>query len=176
MADWEAAQAIAGEKLSWGVEQIKAFLDAHPPVAHRMIEDIYYAVKAQEERDRGETRTGRRPRIPPRSLAEMYSTIFPEPYSMDPFPEAMEKLLRGQSQRAFSKKVPCHQTTMSRMMAGKLEPDLTMLEQIAAAARVKPAYFMEWRALALAELVRYAMMERPQESVGVLLRTARPRR
>lgn len=172
MADWEAAKEAAGPAIYWGYEEILAFLNANPQVAHRMIEDVYDAAKAEQERGRGFVRTGRRPRRSPSSMAEVWDTIFPDPYSMDPFPEAMQKLLDGQSQRAFSRRVPCHQTTLSRMMAGKLEPDLTMLEQIAAAANVRPSYFVEWRAMAIGELVTQVMLSRPNVSVTVLQRVS----
>lgn len=170
IADWDAAKKRAGPALHWGYDEILAHLNEHPVVAHRMIEDVYDAAKTEEERLRGIVRTGRRPRRQATSLDEVWSTIFPEPYSMDPFPDAMVKLLNGQSQRAFSRRVPCHQTTLSRMMAGKLQPDRVMLEQIAAAANVRASYFREWRALALGELVTQVMLDRPNVSVTVLQR------
>jgi hypothetical protein len=170
VADWEAGKARAGEKLHWGAEEIIAFLDRNPTITYQLVEDIYDEVKTQQEKDQGKVHIGRRPRRTAASMDEVWDTILPQQYSMDPFPEALAKLLNGQSQRAFSRKVPCHQTTLSRLMAGKLEPDLTMLENIARAARVTPAFFVEWRAMYVGGLVTRVLMERPNMSVTALQR------
>jgi transcriptional regulator with XRE-family HTH domain len=96
------------------------------------------------------------------------ATIFPDRYSMDPFPLAMEKLLAGRSQRAFAKKVPMHQMTLSRLMRGQYEPDLEMLERIAKAAKVTPAYFLEWRAEYISRVLSNVFRQRPNLSVAAL--------
>ena len=130
----------------------------------RIIGDIYDVVKAEQEKDAGLQRMGRRPRRQD-SLADVYETVFPQPYTMDPFRESMVKLLGNRSQRAFAPRVPVHQTTLSRLMSGALHPDRTMLERIAEAARVHPSYFVEWRAMYVAQMVEMVLTQRPNMGV-----------
>lgn len=149
-----------------GEKQWLAFFDT-PAGMHamgRIIGDIYDVVKAGEEKEAGLQRMGRRPRREG-SLADVYATVFPQPYTMDPFPEAMLKLLNGRSQRAFAPRVPVHQTTLSRLLAGTMTPDVTMLERIAVAAKVHPSYFVEWRALYVSQMVEKVLTQRP--NIGV---------
>lgn len=137
-------------------------------VLGKLMGDAYGTVKDEEERQAGTRRTGNR-RAPRRaSLDEVMATIFPDRYSMDPFPLAMEKLLAGRSQRAFAKKVPMHQMTLSRLMRGHYEPDLEMLERIAKAAKVTPAYFLEWRAEYISRVLANVFRQRPNLSVAAL--------
>lgn len=131
----------------------------------RILGDIYDVVKAQEEKEAGVHRMGRRPSRTG-SLQDVYDTVFPAPYSMDPFPEAMLKLLNGRSQRQFAPKVPVHQTTMSRLMKGELKPDLMMLERIAEAAKVAPAYFVEYRAMFVGQLLTRVLTDRPNMGIA----------
>jgi hypothetical protein len=149
-----------------GEAQWLAFFDT--PAGHhamgRIIGDIYDVVKAEREKEDGLQRMGRRPRRQG-SLEDVYATVFPAPYTMDPFPESMLKLLAGRSQRQFAPKIPVHQTTMSRLMSGALVPDKTMLERIAHAAKVHPSYFVEWRAMYVSEMVQSVMTNRP--NIGV---------
>ena len=132
----------------------------------QMIYDIYDEVLAQIERDAGRRQMGRRPAREAVSLDEVFALVFPQPYTMDPFPEAMQKLLAGQSQRAFSRKIPCDQATLSRLMNGQHPPDISMLERIATAARVAPYYFVEWRALFMGRMVTRVFLEKPNVSVS----------
>ena len=136
----------------------------------RLLGDVFSAVKDEEERRNGTRRAGRRP---PRfaSLDVVLATVFPEQYSMDPFPEAMRKLLGVRSQRAFAHTAGFHQATISKLMKADYKPDMPILERIAEAAKVSPGYFSEYRALYLGELVRLVLMERPQMS-GAVLRDA----
>ena len=144
-----------------------AFFDT-PDGSHavgRILGDIFDAVKAEEEKASGVRRMGRRPGRTG-SLQEVYDTVFPAPYSMDPFPEAMIKLLNGRSQRQFAPKIPVHQTTMSRLMSGALKPDLLMLERIADAARVHPSFFVEYRAMFVGQLLTRIFTARPNMGVA----------
>lgn len=131
----------------------------------RIIADIYDEVKAEEDRENGVRQMGRRPNRPAVPLSEVYATVFPRPYSMDPFSVSMAKLLEGRSQRAFCRRVPIHQTTLSRFLTGSRTPDLDMLERLAAAAKVKPSYFVEWRAMYVGQLITTVLLDHP--NVGI---------
>lgn len=119
----------------------------------------------EREAAEGVKRSGRRPRPSRVPLDEVLSAVFPAQYSNEPFTSVMKSLLEGQSQRSFSQKVPCNQATLSRLLAGRLEPDMKMLERIAAAAEVPPWYFVEWRAFYVGSLITEVLLENP--SMGV---------
>ena len=143
-----------------------AFFDT-PEGTHavgRILGDIYDAVKAEEEKEAGLQRMGRRPRRDG-SLAEVYATIFPQSYTMEPFTVALRDLLRGRSQRAFAPRVPMDQSTLSRLMAGSLQPDLVVLERIALAAKVHPGYFVEYRAQFVGKLMERIFTQQPNMGV-----------
>lgn len=168
-AKWDNAKEMYS-CCSIGEEEWLAFFDT--PEGERAIGailgDIYAEVKAQEERNAGVRRVGRRPRPTRVSLAEVYATIFPEQYTTDPFPLALEKLLIGRSMRQFAMAVPCNHGTVSRLVAGYVEPDLVMLERVAAAAKVHPSYFCEWRAMFVGRLLTEILLVRPNLGIKAL--------
>lgn len=138
-------------------------------VLGKLLGDAYGTAKDEEDRQAGTRRTGAGRRAPRRaSLDEVLATVFPDRYAMDPFPEAMVILLAGRSQRAFAKRVPIHQMTLSRLMRGQYPPDVDMLERIAKAAKVHPAYFLEWRAQYIGAVLTNVMIQRPNLSVAAI--------
>lgn len=168
-ADWDRAKGLY-PSAGYGVDEWVAFFDTPSGFAAmaRLMGDIYNAVKDEEEREEGVRRQGRRPRRSEVPLAEVYATIFPYRYSMDPFPEAMRKLLGGRSLRAFAPRVPVAHTTLHRLLTAEMAPDLVMLERIARAAKVPAGYFVEWRAMYLGQLVQQVLTERPNLGVKAL--------
>jgi hypothetical protein len=139
--------------------------DANPDIMWAIIGDIYDVVKAEQERDAGIRKLGRRPQRSSASLDEVYATVFPAQYTMDPFGEAMHKLLAGRSIRAFAVRVPIDQSHLNRLINGNRQPDLETLERIALAAKVPPSYFVEWRAMFVGQLITRVLSERPNLGV-----------
>lgn len=150
---------------------LRFFLSPHGfTVLGKVLGDAYTTAKDEEDRQAGMRRAGSGRRAPRRaSLDEVLQTVFPDRYSMEPFPQAMEKILAGRSQRMFAQKTPgLHQMTLSRYMRGVVEPDIEMLELIAKAAKIHPAYFLEWRALYIGELLTNVFRSNPNLSVSAL--------
>jgi hypothetical protein len=145
-------------------EWLSAF-DANPDIMWSIIGDIYDVVKAEQDRDAGIRKLGRRPQRTSASLDEVYATVFPAQFTMDPFGEALSKLLAGRSVRAFAAKVPMNQSYLGKLMHGSRTVDLETLERVAVAAKVPPAYFLEWRALYIGQLITRVLTERPNLSV-----------
>jgi transcriptional regulator with XRE-family HTH domain len=148
-----------------GEKQWLAFFDT-PAGQHamaRIIGDIYAEVKAQEDKERGVRRMGRRPRPKEVPLEEVWATVFPPPYTNDPFPKALGDQMRrrGLSQRNLAMRLPFNQSTLSRLLSGELTPDLYTLERIAEALKLKPGYFAEWRAGYLGQLVTSVLLQAP---------------
>ena len=142
--------------------------DANPDIMWHIIGDMYDIVLAEEERERGIRSMGRRPARKGVSLEQLYAVVFPPTYSQEPFPKAFANLIKGKSQRQFAMKIPCNQSTLSRLLAGQVQPDLLMLERIAAAAKVNPHYFAEWRAMYLGQLITEVLLRRPNMSIQAL--------
>lgn len=154
--------------LEWDGEQIEAYLAANPEVMYRIFGDMYSIVKDEQAKAEGHKRVGRRPMRAADSIDEMLETVLPEQYSTKPFPQALRVLMGRQSQRTFSRKVPCHQTTLSRLLSGELDPDLETMECLARAAGTHPSWFAEWRAQAVASVIRSVLERDPQLSIRVI--------
>lgn len=164
-SDWAKARS----HVPWAEDDVWAErLAENPEALYRIIADSYDIALRDEEKLRGEQRSGRRPKPPQVPLDQVYAAVFPSQYSMDPFRETLEKLMDGRSQRAFARRVPCHQTTLSRLLSGALAPDLAMMERIASAAGVQPWYFVEWRAQFVASVVQSSLMANPNMSVNAI--------
>lgn len=141
-----------------------------PEILWQIVADVYDIAKTEEERDSGLVRIGRRPAREEVPLEEVLLKLLPNPYGDLPFPEALRVLMKGRSQREFAQRVPCDQSTLSRLLSGKLKPDRRLLEGLARAGGQGPWYFVEWRALFVADLVAYCFMQRPHQSAQIIRR------
>ncbi len=168
-ADYERARQLY-PSVNMGEREWLAAFDRNPDIMWAIVGDVYDAVKTEEEKAAGLRRMGRRPARSASSMEEVYATVFPTVYSMDPFPEALVKLLNGRSQRAFAAKIPCNQGTVSRLLSGQLQPDLVMLERVAAAAKVPPYFFVEYRAQVIGHMVTKILTEQPNMSIAAMKR------
>ena len=174
-ADYERARELYPSVTMGESEWVEA-LDNNHDIMWAIIADVYDAVKTEEERDGGLRRLGRRPGRSSNSIAEVWDTVFPAQFSMDPFPLAFEKLLAGRSQHAFARKIPCNQGLVSRLLSGQVSPDLVLLQRVAAAAKVPPYYFVEFRSLWLGHLVTRVLEANPHLGVTAIkkVRATRP--
>jgi transcriptional regulator with XRE-family HTH domain len=143
----------------------------------RILYDIYDELMSKEEREAGKRRIGRRPARSAVPLSVLMTVVRPEEFSNDPLPEALRKLLRGRSQRAFARKVPCSQPYLCRVLTGERPPDLEMIERLAQAAGVQPWHFPEWRAQYLGALITEVLQESPHLGITAIkgVRTTRMR-
>lgn len=164
-ADWDKAKAqypaTGDDEAAWA-----AALTDQPDVMFSVIAYIVKVVKATE----GPRKTGRRPGITGLSFDEVWDVLYPERFTLELLTEALPRLMAGKSQRQVAARVPCDQATLSRVISGQLKPDLVLLRNIAAALKVPPTYFVEYRAERLAAVVQGALMQQPNLSVTVLKR------
>lgn len=176
-ADLEKARALY-PSCAMGLDEWTAFFGSAAGLRAmgRIIYDIYDEVISREERENGKRRIGRRPARDAVSLAAVMAVVRPEEFTNDPLPIALQKLLRGRSQRQFARKVPISQPYLNRLLDGQHPKfDLDLLEALAEAAGVHPWHFVEWRALYVGELVTEIMRESPHVGITILrqLRTSR---
>lgn len=171
---------MAQERADWqGARQMVPYVDAdewsermqsNPEALMRIIADAYDFALREREARQGRRRYGRRPKPDPVSLDEVYAAAFPTQFSRAPFAEALDELMlmNGSSQRAFAARVPCHQSTLSRMLSGQLKPDASMMERVASAAGVQPWFFAEWRASFVADVVERSLLADPSMSISAV--------
>jgi transcriptional regulator with XRE-family HTH domain len=153
-----------------GVEEWVTFFGTAPGLhaMGRILYDIYDEIMSREEREAGQRRIGRRPARSAVPLTQVMAVVRPEEFSTDPFPQALYKLLRGRSQRAFARKIPISQPYLSRLLSGEREPELELMESIAAAAGVNPWHFPEWRAQYLGQLITEVLTESPHLGITAI--------
>jgi hypothetical protein len=137
--------------------------DAPEGVWHSLVAEVIKAAVATEADER---RIGRRPK-PNVSPADV-RRIMEGSYSEDPFPTALKALLNGRSVRAFATRAHIDHKYLSRLLSGERShsPSVSTMVSIAQAAKVSPAYFLEYRIAAVQELVANAMTSRPALSVS----------
>lgn len=124
----------------------------------RIIGDILKLQKAEENPHRRGRRTV--PQVPTDKIWEMF-----EGFSNEPFGEALEKLMEKQTVRQVAIRLNMSHMTLYRLKTGASEPTLEMMEEIAAAFRKPPHYFMEYRAMLLAQVLEQRLMQEPRLSV-----------
>lgn len=139
------------------------FLTERPDVMANLLGDIYRATKAEERKQAGTYKGGRRPRHIDGNLDDLHKMITPQ-YSMDPFPVAVKELIGARALRQFAALVPMDHRELSRMMrGGKLHR--YWLEQIAKAGQVSPAFFVEWRTMFVVEAMSAVFASQPNMSI-----------
>jgi hypothetical protein len=153
-----------------------AVFDQRPDIMWRIFGDIYDTVKAEEDKRLGRRAMGRRPGRSAVSLTEFYDVVFREPFSNDPFTEALDKLMSGKTLSEIARLVPCDKGYLSRVLNGKVPLTLLLMERIAESVAIHPSYFLEWRAKYLSGLVESVLTERPNLAIGHIQRVQAGRR
>lgn len=153
-----------------GVEMYVDRFTEDPDLMWLLVGDMVRYVSS-EETPRGERVSSRRKvQGRDRNLQAVWDIIGPR-YSMEPFPVAVLELIGERSQRAFATRCGFGsggQTTLRRYIKGERPLNMPALEAIAKAGRVSPFYFIEFRALWLAQELMRAMLARPNVSVAAV--------
>ena len=167
-AQWENATSqfpsVKQDEHAW-----VQFFDRRPDVMLSILGDIYRETKAEELRESGRAPTGRRPKAINGNLDDLYKMITPQ-YSVEPFGEAVKELIGTRSLRAFAAKVPMNHHTLTRLMRGDLKLEGWRMEQIAAAAKVNPHFFREYREIQLLDAIGKYLAARPNVSIQLTKR------
>lgn len=143
------------------------YLATHPDVLHRLLADIYQATHGAQR---------------PPTLDDLWDLVSAPRFSMQPFGESVRELLaeRGHSIRWLALQIGIHQTVLNRTLTGEnavvsiKDPKGSMkrIEIVAAALRVHPSFFMEWRRLWIMSLLDGIFEQQPALSVEVYRRYA----
>lgn len=155
------------------------YYDRRPDMLKLLLGDIYRITKSNELEVK---KTGRRPRAINGNLDELYDMLVPK-FAMVPFEKSMPELMGTMSLRAFASKIPMHHVQLSRLISGErqiLKPhdprgSMALLEVIAKAGKVSPAYFMEWRQLYVWSVLDEVLGANPNYSIGMVRQLNRAR-
>lgn len=163
LADWDRAKQ---DYPSWkyGTDEWIAFFDRRPDVMHQILGDIFVITKADEAKQRGEGRDGRRSKYINGSLDELHAMITPR-YATEPFHISVYDLIGKMSLRQFAMKAGMDHRELSKLIRGKQELTMYVMEKIAVAGNVHGAFFMEWRNLFVIHAIQTALVSRPNMSI-----------
>ena len=163
LGDWDNAKKWFPER---SVQDWMGLFERAPHIMHSILGDIYREVKAQQEKDAGRVRTGRRPNVINGNLAELHQIITPQ-FSTKPFPQALTDLRGKTSLRAFAARMGTRHGTLRRYITGVSKLDRYILEQAAAAGRVSPAYFAEYREAEIVEAFTAFLHAKPNMNIKI---------
>lgn len=143
------------------------FLAKNPDVLHRLLRDVYTATYGTER---------------PPTLDDLWEVMAAPKFATEDFGPAVLDLLeqRGHSIRWLAGQVGVVHPQLWRMINGQrpiinihdTKGSMSRLEAVAAALKVHPSYFVEWRRLWIISLIDAAFATQPSLSVGVFRRFA----
>lgn len=118
-------------KLAW-----VATFTARPDAMHALLADFIKQVHATPGR------IGQRP-MPKEELVDFHGLLYGEENDL-PLREVLPKLVKI-SERAFCLKIHMSRRTYQRLLLGDHDPDVGEIRSIAAALKLPPTYFVEYR-------------------------------
>ena len=121
-----------------------------PPAFHRLLLDLL--IEAQPDRGR---RAGRRLSTESGSMQDILDVVYPR-RSVKPFKDALADAT-PYSQAAVAQLAGMNRGNLARMIAGREPFTKDKIEAIARAIRVDPAYFHEYRVLAIHDILDRAL-------------------
>lgn len=88
-------------------------------------------------------------------------------YQVTPFVDAFRVLTNHQSTRGIAARTGLSRSHVQRLLAGCTEPTMADMECIAAAYKQPAAWFAEYRATMIAELVKATLLDNPERSAAL---------
>ena len=138
-----------------------------------MLIDIFADVAKIVQASKTGRVTGRRPTAQAVSMDELWETLFPERFSTAPISESLPPLIGDLSLGQFALKVGCARSLISQILTGKRSATPQTMTAMARAAGVTPAYFAEWRAWRLSELLADAFLANPELTAQIAKRLSK---
>ena len=143
------------------------------PAGLNTLGQIYHNIIDQtllrQERERGETKVGRRPTRKAIPIQEVHRIIITEQYTTKPFHEALADLWpTGMKQTAFAHRTGLSQPNISTIRNGHRTPTQQEIEAIASALTIPPWYFVEWRTRTILETMERQLTTDPTSSITIM--------
>lgn len=179
-ADYDRARSSYPEIDKLAAQDWVEFFQANPDVFHRLLGEVYIITKT---RDAVGKKSGRRSRYINGNLDELWSLLSPR-YATVPFSAAVREIMGRESLRSFASRIPMHHHSLTRLMRGERQvvnngdpvSSMRLLERIARAGGVHPAFFAEWRTLYVTHAIGAVLQENPNVSISLMGMLADARR
>lgn len=126
-----------------------------------VLQEVFASHDAEQAPRRANMRNGAAVK---RAAKDVHDIVFPR-YSMEPFALAVQPLLKP-SMRAIADRADMAPGYLAKLISGERSLDAYKLQRIAVAARVSPAYFLEYRQMMVVAAVERALAERPEAGVA----------
>jgi hypothetical protein len=167
-ANWTAVRLLAKPEEYGSLEWAQHYLD-HPDVLTQMLGDLYRVYRSEDDKRRGIANPagGRRKSHINGNLDELWSIMTPR-FSVLTFPQAFTELRGPRGLRQFAIRSGIDHRQLSRCAKEPKYLTRQILEAIAKAGDVHPAYFLEWRIMILEDLVAVALEAQPNLSITLL--------
>lgn len=149
-------QFNAVDKLSWR----KAF-GTDIDLFGRLVKDILKLDQAQPGRP------GPRPALDYEQGVARLKQYMGTDYAVEQFRDAFRYLANGRSIRALARKTGLSKNHVHRLTTGEIEPDAYAMTQIAKAFDKSPSYFVEWRAMWVANAIVNRLADHPESSIAL---------
>ena len=153
-------------------EQWVEFFGRRIDVLHAILGDVYIVHEYDERKQSGNGRDGRRTMPDNANLDKLWDITSPR-YSTQPFPIAVKELIGERSLRQFAARVPMDHRELSELTRGVTPPSPYWMEQIAKAAKVNPAFFMEYRHAYVTQVLAAVFVAKPNIGIGVFKKLSR---
>lgn len=150
------SQFSSVENLKWR----KAF-ESDIDLFARLVKDILKLDQAQPGRP------GPRPALDYEQGVARLRQYMGQDYSLDVFPRTLKDLANGSSIRAIARKTGLSKNHVHRLMTGDLEPDAYAMSCVADAYGKHPSYFVEYRALWVANAIVNRLADNPESSIAL---------
>lgn len=126
-------------------------------------------IKAEGKRPR----PGKRPSLDRQDAFYALKKLSGEQYSDECFDVTMRALSNGRSTRGIAHRTGLNKDVISRLQRGVLKPSFQSMEKLARGFGKDPAYFVEYRAEAVAALVRDYLLDHPETATAWYVKTKR---
>jgi hypothetical protein len=136
-------------------------LDAHPEIMGAIFRDI---LRFDNDRDPA----GRRSTPELSHGIETLRELMGDRYSMDPFGFSLQRLAAGRSSAMLAARTGLSRSTIQRLRTGAMGPTKGHIEAVAAAFGKDPLWFVEYRAMLLAEMVAAEALRNPERSAAMV--------
>lgn len=167
-ANWTKARMLARPE-EYGSAEWTAHYTDHPDILTQMLGDLYRVYKSEDEKKRGTANPagGRRKSHINGNLDELWAMMTPR-FAVTPFPEAFTVLRGKRSLRQFALYSGLDHRQLSRVTAHPKYLTRPMLEAIAKGGDVHPAYFREFRAMVVHDLLSEMLTSQPNLSITLM--------
>lgn len=125
---------------------------------------VLQEVFASHDADQLARRADLRKPPPRRTAQDVHTLVFPQ-YSTEPFAKAVQPLLKP-SMRAIADRADMRSGYLSQLISGERSLDVYKLQRIATAARVSPAYFLEYRQMMVLDAISARIAQSPEAGIA----------